>query len=118
MLPTNCSRFASHRTFMYLVYDILRLQKSALGYSLLIKRRDWHRVHNELESLTADRIKDAITAVSNHQPIADANINTLLRHLRSVGTYDPHSFGSKLTRRAEMKGVTIRRGMTDIWITL
>ena len=25
--------------------------------------------------------------------------------------YDPHSFASKMTRRAEMKGVTIRRGI-------
>jgi hypothetical protein len=69
------------------------------------KRRDWPHVRSELESLTADKINDAIGTVSNHQPIPDSTANSLLRHLRSVGTYDPHFFASKMTSRAEMKGV-------------
>jgi hypothetical protein len=100
------------------MYDVLRLQKSALGYGLLTKRCDWPRVRSELESLTADKINNAINAVSNHQPITDSTINSLLQLLRSVGTYDPHSFASKMARRAKMKGVAIRRGITDIWLTL
>jgi hypothetical protein len=80
---------------MYLIYDALRLQKSSLGYGLLTKRRDSPRVRNELESLTADNIHDAINAVSNHQPITDFTINSLLRLLRSVGTHDSHSFASQ-----------------------
>lgn len=31
-------RFARHRTFMYLLYDVLQLRNSCLGNSLLIKR--------------------------------------------------------------------------------
>ena len=82
---------------MYLMYDVLRLQKSSLGYGLLTKRRDWPRVRNKLESLTTDKINEAINAFSN---ITDSTINSLLWLLRSISTHDPHSFASKMTRRA------------------
>jgi hypothetical protein len=77
---------------MYLMYDVLRLQKSSLGYGLLTKRRDWPRVRNKLESLTTDKINEAINAFSNHQPITDSTINSLLRLLRSISTHDPHLY--------------------------
>ena len=38
---TNVGRFATHKTFMYLMYDVIQLRKSSLGCRLLVKRRDW-----------------------------------------------------------------------------
>ena len=100
------------------IYDVIRLQKSALGYALLVKRRDWDRIQTGLNSLTPERIQTAITAFSGHQDFEDSAVKTLLRHLCSVGSYEPHSFGDKLSRRAEMKGLLIYEGMTAIWVTI
>jgi hypothetical protein len=88
-----------------------------LGYGILAKRRDWKKFQNALASLTTERLQEAIDAVKNHRPITDATINTLLHHLRSVGSYEPHSFTHKNTMRAEMKGATLRLGMTAWWLT-
>jgi helitron helicase-like protein len=50
-------------------------------------------LQNVVKSLTADNIND----------ITDSTINPRLQLLRSVGTHDPHSFASKMTRRAEVE---------------
>ena len=49
---------------MYLLYDLL---------NAVI-------VQNDLNSLTTERIQEAIVAIKNHQPTTDATFNTLLRH--------------------------------------
>jgi hypothetical protein len=111
-------RFALHHYFMFLIYDVLRLRKTALGYGLLAKRKDWGRIQKDLDLLTPERIQAAIKACSNHQISDDPVIKSLLYLLRSVGTYEPHSFGDKLHMRAEMKGVLVLLGMAWIWLTL
>ena len=103
---------------MYLIYDVLRLQKAALGYGILVKRRDWNRIQEDLRLLTPERIQDAITALSDHRAIPDATIHSLLQRLRSIGSHVPQSFTEKLIRRAEMKGLLIRLGMSEIWLTI
>lgn len=102
---------------MYLLYDMLRLRKTSLGYGILAKRRDWKKFQDDLNSLTTEKIQQAIVTIKNHQPITDATINTLLRHLRSVGAYEPHLFTHKNTMRAEMKSGMLRLGMTAWWLT-
>lgn len=111
-------RFALHHTFMYLMYDVLRLRKSALGYGFLAKRADWDRIQSDLNSLTPDRIQAAIDACRNHQMSDDPAIKSLMYSLRSVGTYEPHSFADKLRKRAEMKGLLVLLGMAALWLTL
>jgi hypothetical protein len=85
---------------------------------LLVKRRDWDRIQEQLQSLTPERIHAAITAISNHQVITDSAVNTLLKHLRSIGSHQAYSFGDKLVRRAEMKGFLIRNAMAAVWLTI
>ena len=111
-------RFAQHDRFMYLLYDVIRLRNTSLGYGILAKRRDWKKFQDALNSLTNEGLQEAIDAVKNHRPITDATINMLLRDLRSVGAYEPHSYTQKLTIRAEIKGVTVRLGMTAWWLTV
>ena len=103
---------------MYLLYDVIRLRRASLGYGILAKRRDWKKFQNALNSLTIERLQQAIDTVKNHRPIVDTTINPLLRHLRSVGAYEPYSFTHKNTMRAEMKGETLRLGMTAWWLTV
>jgi hypothetical protein len=117
-IQTNYNRFAKHQRFMYLLYDVIRLRKTSLGYGILAKRRDWKEFQKDLNSLTKERIQHAIAALINHQNITDPTINKLLRHLRSIGSYEPHSFTHKLTMRAEIKGMIIRLGMIAWWLTI
>jgi hypothetical protein len=38
-------RFARHRSFLYLMYEVIRLRMASLGHRLLVKRRDWLEFH-------------------------------------------------------------------------
>jgi Helitron helicase-like domain at N-terminus len=84
----------------------------------IAKRRDWARLQDDLTSLTKERIHNATTALNNHEPVTDPTINSLLHHLRTVGSHDPYSFAQKLSSRSHMKGIIIRQGMTTYWITM
>jgi hypothetical protein len=88
-----------------------------LGYGVFVKRHDWKKFQDALNSLTSERLQAAIDAVINHRPITDATINMVLRDLRSVGAYEPHSYTQELTIRAEIKGATVRLGMAAWWLT-
>ena len=103
---------------MYLIYDVIRLQKAALGYGILVKRRDWNQIQDDLRSLTPERIQEAITALSDHRTPTNPTINSLLRRLRSIGSHVPQSFTDKLIKRSEMKGLQVRQGASDIWLTI
>jgi hypothetical protein len=37
---TNARRFARHKTFMYLLYDVIQLQKLLIGNVFLIKHQN------------------------------------------------------------------------------
>lgn len=105
---TAIHRFSKHDRFMYLLYDVIRQRNW-----VTVKRR-WKKFQDALNSLTSERLQAAIDAVINHRPITDA---TVLRDLRSIGAYEPHSYTQKLTIRAEIKGATVRLGMAAWWLT-
>ena len=116
---TNQSlRFALHHSFLYLIYDVLRLRQSSLGYGLLAKRGDWDQIRSDLDELTPERIQNAIHSFSAQHASEDPVIKSLMYLLRSVGAYEPHSFGDKLHKRAEIKGLLVLLGMAWIWLTL
>jgi uncharacterized protein DUF6570 len=83
-LPSDLDRFAIHKTFMYLMYDVIQLRKSSLGYRLLVKRRDWESTMAEMESLTAARLRDAATRLGNGRSIDDPAVLTLLQKLTAI----------------------------------
>jgi hypothetical protein len=56
---------------MYLMYDVIQLRRSSLGYRLPVKRRDWESTMAEVESLTAAQLRDAATHLRSHHPPAN-----------------------------------------------
>jgi hypothetical protein len=63
------SRFAWHRTFLYLMSDVIHLRKSSLGHRLLVKRRDWNTTVAKIELLTVKQLRDAANTLASGQTI-------------------------------------------------
>ncbi len=103
---------------MYLLYDVLQLRQSSLGHALLVKRRNWNSVRNDVASLTVDQLQDAAKAVLNKQIIKNPTIQRLQQDLITIGMKVPESFSQKLIMRSEIKGLTVRGGIPGIWLTL
>jgi hypothetical protein len=101
---------------MYLLYDVLQLQKSALGNMLLVKRRDWRSAMDDIASLTVEQLQDAARAAAAGQPVACRKIRRLLRDLTVIGMQVPQSHSQKLKMRSQIKGLIVRYGMPAFWI--
>ena len=115
---TNFSRFARHKTFMYLAYDMLQLRTSSLANRLLIQRQKWKSATDDIANLTEDQLLDALKALEEHRKIEDPLIRRLLHHMESIALCVPGSFAQKLKLRAEIRGLIIRYGMPAFWITI
>ena len=86
-----------------------------MGHRLLVKRRDWNSTITDIESLTANQLRDAADALAKNQPIHDPVITRLLRKLTSLGNPVPESFSHKLKFRSMIKGLM---GMPAFWLTI
>lgn len=89
-----------------------------MGYRLLVKRSDWASTMADMESLTADRLRAAATAMSNGHSIEDPVIFKLLRKLTAIGNPVPQSFAEKKKMRSHTTGITVRNGVICYWVTI
>ncbi|KAH6691788.1 hypothetical protein BKA61DRAFT_625183 [Leptodontidium sp. MPI-SDFR-AT-0119] len=84
-LSHHSRRFARHKTFMYLLYDVLQLRSSSLGNALLVKRRDWRSAEEDVASLTIDQLEDAAKAIADGGVIDHPVIQRLQRNIVTIG---------------------------------
>ena len=103
---------------MYLLYNIIQLQKLSLEHTLLTKYQNWRFTKSDIESLTIEQLQDAARAVANEQMINNPTIKRLLRDLTAIGTSVPQSFSQKLKLQSQIRGLLVWDGMADIWITI
>jgi hypothetical protein len=80
-LNHHSRRFARHRSFLYLMYDVIRLRMASLGHRLLVKRRDWNSTMADIESLTADQLREAARDMARNEAIRNPVIFKLLQKM-------------------------------------
>lgn len=114
----NKFRFARHRSFMYLLYDVIQLRNSCLGHSLLIKRSQWASVTHDLASLNYDRLRKAADEIATYRLSSDPLVRKLLKDITTIGARVPGSFFQKLQMRGELRGLIVREGMPAFWLTI
>ncbi|KAJ6125807.1 hypothetical protein N7471_010300 [Penicillium samsonianum] len=117
-LKHHSRRFARHKTFMYLIYDVLQIRKSSLANKLVLQRRHWSSTTGDISSLTEDRLRDALRDLENHHEIKDPAISRLLHVMKAIAMWVPGSFAQKLRMRSEIRGLIVRFGMPAFWITI
>lgn len=103
---------------MYLLYDMIQLQNSCLGNSLLIKRSQWTSVTRDLNLLNVDRLQKAAKELGTNQVTSDPLVRRLLKNTTAIGVQVPGSFFQKLQMRAELRGLLVREGMPAFWLTI
>lgn len=76
LLNHHSRRFARHGTFLYLLYDVLRICDACLGNSLYAKRRNWDDVKAVILRLTPERLTALAEEAANGRAsqIFDADV--------------------------------------------
>jgi hypothetical protein len=103
---------------MYLLYDVLQLRSSSLGKAFLVKHRNWKAAEEDVASLIIERLEDAAKILADGGVIDDPLIQRLQQNIVTIGMQVPESFSQKLKRRSEIKGLIVRHGMPDFWMTI
>lgn len=62
----NFNNFVKHHVFMFLIYDVIQIQKTFVGNSLLAKRKNWNKIQEKLRTLTSKDLRKVNVVVSNH----------------------------------------------------
>ncbi|KAJ6118382.1 hypothetical protein N7471_013849 [Penicillium samsonianum] len=83
-LKHHSRRFARHRTFMYLIYDVLQIRKSSLGNKLVLQRRHWSSTTGDISSLTEDRLRAALRDLENLHEVKDPPVSRLLHVMKAI----------------------------------
>ncbi|KAH8742199.1 hypothetical protein F5882DRAFT_246044, partial [Hyaloscypha sp. PMI_1271] len=89
-----------------------------LGNSLQARREDWARVQEDLLGLSSDTIKQAAEQMKAGVPMRDPIIVRLMENLRLISSFNPESFGQKLSMRHEILGQISRWGIPAWWVTI
>ena len=114
----NSPRFACHKTFMYLIYDVLQIRRSSVGNTLLIKRSNWRSMAHDIDTLTTTQLQDAAKRLAAGEHVNDHTIRQLLQNITTIAMQVPGSFAQKLQLRSEIRGLIVREGMAAIWLTI
>src|SRR6267378_6629001 len=90
------ARFAHHKTFMYLFYDVIQIRKSSLANKILIKRQNWKSTTKDISSLTLQQLQTARNAVAAGRKVEDPVVKRLQKNILAIGKHVPGSFAQKL----------------------
>jgi hypothetical protein len=89
---SNLRRFARHKTFMYLAYNMLQLRTSLLANRLLIQRQRWKLATDDIANLIEDQLLNAVKALEELRKIEDPLIRRLLHDMERITIRVPGSF--------------------------
>ncbi|MCJ1347504.1 hypothetical protein MMC31_005729 [Peltigera leucophlebia] len=91
-LSHHFRQFARHPLFMYMVYDVIQRRSAALGYSLLVKSKQWSATQGLIAKISHKQLCDAAEAVRTTNTCRDPAILALERQVQLVAAHTPHSF--------------------------
>jgi hypothetical protein len=103
---------------MFLLYDTILLRQTSLGNSLQARRGDWEEAQRDLLALSSDTIRQAAEQMEAGLPMRDPIMVRLMENLRVISSYNPESFGRKLSVRHKILGQISRWGIPAWWVTI
>lgn len=86
------SRFARYFTFLFLVYDVIARQNSALGYFLLTEKSIFEKMQRQINSISVAQLEYAASEIKATRKCTDGNIFALEHQVQVVAKSAPNSY--------------------------
>lgn len=105
--------FAQDGTFLYLLYDVLRIRHACLGSSLYTKRRNWGDVKAAILRLIPEYLSALAEQAANGRAgqIFDPDVQFLRSTVQCVGKHVSQSFGNLIRMRLHLRAYFVADGM-------
>ncbi|KAF2185439.1 hypothetical protein K469DRAFT_160309 [Zopfia rhizophila CBS 207.26] len=118
VLQRHGGRFATHRVFAFLVFNMLVRYRNHQVSMMSVTRKEFPEVERVVQSLSAQRLEKAKDELHASGKTGDGAIKQLLRSLSLYGFRQPMSRELRLGMRRKIKSLIVREGIPAIWFTL
>ena len=112
------NRFALHSTFMFFIYNVIRICQFWFENSLLSKRKYWFEAQKNIKNLIVKKLQRIAKMTSRYQSIDNSIIKKFLQQISVIENFVSFFYFAKFQNRADIKKFIVRRDMNAIWITL
>jgi hypothetical protein len=118
VLQRHGGRFATHKVFAFLVFNMLVRYRNHQVSMMSVTRKDFPEVERVVQTLSAQRLEKAREELEALGKTSDDAVNRLLRSLSLYGFRQPMSRELRLGMRRKIKSLIVREGIPAIWFTL
>jgi helitron helicase-like protein/uncharacterized protein DUF6570 len=118
VLHRHGGRFATHRVFAFLVFNMLVRLRNHRVNMMSVKRKTYPEVEQIVQSLTVERLEKARREMEGAGRTIDEDVYRLLRSLSVYGFRQPMSREARLSMRRKIKSLIVQHGIPVIWFTL
>ncbi|KID83958.1 arrestin domain-containing protein [Metarhizium guizhouense ARSEF 977] len=118
VLRRHGGRFANHRIFAFLVFNLELRSRNRRASLLSVSRRNFCKIERVVGSLSKSRLDAATRELQENDRTSDEDIQELLKGISLYGFRQPMSRELRLCSRRKIKSLIFLDGMPAIWFTL
>ncbi|KID59322.1 arrestin domain-containing protein, partial [Metarhizium hybridum] len=118
VLRRHGGRFASHRIFAFLVFNMGVRSRNRRVSLLSVRRKNFPELERIVRSLSKSRLDVARKELEENEQTSDDGIRELLKSISLYGFQQPMSREMRLSSRRKIKSLIFLYGMPAIWFTL
>ncbi|KAJ3539217.1 hypothetical protein NM688_g6398 [Phlebia brevispora] len=123
LLTSRCRRFQTHRSFMFIVFNILQRREVLLRSKLKVGKRSFHRFAADVASVSPAAISRVCERLAEGegdfaQDEEEKLVLRLMREVRLVTGNVPGTPASKLNMRNEIRATMTELGPPSFYLTL
>ncbi len=118
VLQRHGGRFATHKVFAFLVFNMLVRFRNHRVSMMSVTRKDFPDVDRVVRTMSTQRLERAREELEALGKTSDDAVNRLLRSLSLYGLRQPMSRELRLGMRRKIKSLIVREGIPAIWFTL
>lgn len=118
VLRRHGGRFANHRVFAFLIFNLEVRSRNRRVSLLSVSRQSFPNLERVVHSLSKSRLDAARKELEENERTSDDGIRELLKSILLYGFRQPMSREMRLSSRRKIKSFILFYGMPAIWFTL
>lgn len=111
-------RFRTHETFLFVAFGLIQRRQALASARIQVERHNFLRDANQLTSLSATSLANAVIEEERRQPPSDHAISALRKHTYAVASRVQGSDQSRIHLRSQIWSTSICLGPPSLWITI
>jgi hypothetical protein len=111
-------RFRCHSTFPFVAFSIMQRREALLSAKIQMKRSDFRREADLLQSITKEKMLKAASQEAKGQAITDPAVKALQKHIHAVAGRVKATDASRIRLRSQMWSMSYAMNPPNLWITI